>query len=148
MTNGYAKIFSSILASSIWAEDDRTRLVWITMLVMSDENGTVRSSVPGLAHMARVPIADCEVAIRKFLSPDPHTLTAAHEGRRIEALEGGWRLLNHEKYKLLMGAEERRAYWRQKKRQSKLEYQKANENVTGRAVVNQLEAEKRKQNLA
>ena len=42
MTNGYAKIFSTILASSIWTEDDRTRLVWITMLVMSDGNGIVK----------------------------------------------------------------------------------------------------------
>lgn len=69
------------------------------MLAMADSKGRVWASVPGLANRARVPLEDAEEAINRFLSPDKYSRTPDHEGRRIEPIDGGWRLLNHEKYR-------------------------------------------------
>jgi hypothetical protein len=39
------------------------------------------------------------------MSPDPDSRTPEHEGRRIEVIDGGWRLLNHEKYRAIRDEE-------------------------------------------
>ena len=106
MNMGYTKLFSQIVSSTIWAESDRTRLVWVTMLALCDKNGEVQASIPGLARLAGVPLADCEVAINKFLGPDPYSRTPDDEGRRIEKIDGGWALLNHAKYRNMASKEE------------------------------------------
>ena len=95
----YTKLFSSILTSTVWTEPDATRLVWITMLVMADRHGEVHSTVPGLAHTARVTLPDCEKAIETLLAPDTYSRTIGDDGRRIEAVEGGWIILNHAKFR-------------------------------------------------
>lgn len=116
---GYTKLFNSILASTIWREDDKTRIVWITMLAMADKNGAVEASIPGLADMARVSIAECECALEKLSSPDKYSRTPDNEGRRIEAKSGGWFILNHPKYRAKMGADERREYLRLKQQEQR-----------------------------
>jgi hypothetical protein len=112
MTDTYTKLFSSITASTIWLEPDGTRLTWITMLAMSDRNGCVYASVPGLADRAKVSRKAVEKALACFLAPDDDSRTKDYEGRRIEAIDGGWRLLNHAKFREMRSAEERRAYHR------------------------------------
>jgi len=108
---GYTKLFNSILASTIWREDDKTRIVWITLLAMADKNGVAEGSIPGLADMARVSVEDCERALIALESPDKYSRTKEYEGRRIETLaEGGWQILNHGKYRAKMSADERREY--------------------------------------
>ncbi len=137
MINGYAKVFSTILASSIWKEDDRTRLIWITMLVMMDADGHVKGSVSGLAHFARVPVEDCQKAIEKFKQSDQDSSTKSNDGRKIEEIDGGWRILNAAKYRELMSLEERKEYWRRKKRESRAKEREAEAGLTTRQIVNQ-----------
>ncbi len=100
MTN-YTKLFNSIVTSTIWTEDDTTRIVWITMLALADKNGEVQGSVPGLARIAGVSLDACQTALDKFLSPDKYSRTMDDEGRRIEKIDGGWLLLNHAKYRAM-----------------------------------------------
>src|SRR5882672_4790195 len=95
----YTKLWSHILNSTIWNEDDQTRLVWITMLALSDMGGYVAGSIPGLAHQARVPLPACEKALITLKSPDLYSRTKEHEGRRIVEVEGGWTILNYEKHR-------------------------------------------------
>jgi hypothetical protein len=95
----YTKLFNSIVTSTIWSEDDQTRIVWITMLALADKNGEVQGSVPGLARIAGVTVDACRAAISKFLAPDPDSRTKDDEGRRIEEIDGGWALINHRKYR-------------------------------------------------
>lgn len=102
----YTKLFNSIITSTIWTEDDRTRIVWITMLALSDQHGEIHASVPGLARVAGVGVNDAEVAIEKFLSPDKYSRTPDHDGRRILEIDGGWMLLNHEKYRKMASKED------------------------------------------
>jgi hypothetical protein len=99
MSMTFTKLFSSITESTIWVEDHQTRIVWITMLAMSDAYGRVWGSIPGLANRARVSVDECVNALEKFKSPDKYSRSKEHEGKRIEEIEGGWRLLNHAKYR-------------------------------------------------
>jgi len=112
---GYTKLFNSILYSTIWKEPNEIRIVWITMLAMADKFGEVQASIPGLAGAACVSVEECEEALRVLSHPDKYSRTKDHEGRRIEEKDGGWRILNHPKYRALMSADERREYFRIKK---------------------------------
>lgn len=105
MSFTFTKLFSSITESTVWCEPDRTRLVWICMLAMADRHGRVMASIPGLANRSRVPVEDARLAIETFLSPDRDSRTPDNEGRRIEPIDGGWRLLNHEKYRSIRDEE-------------------------------------------
>lgn len=102
----YTKLFSSIVTSTIWTEDDKTRIVWITMLAIANKHGEVQASIPGLARVAGVSVQDCHAAIEKFLSPDPYSRSSDDEGRRIEKIDGGWQLLNHAKYRAMASKDE------------------------------------------
>ncbi len=109
----YVKLFSTLIHSTIWREELHIKVVWITMLAMADEQGDVWASIPGLADAARVSIEQCEDALTRFSAPDPYSRTKDHEGRRIEVMDGGWHLLNYEKYRQLRDAEHRRAQVRE-----------------------------------
>lgn len=105
MSTSFTKLFSSITESTIWCEDTPVRIVWITMLAMADRHGRVWASLPGLANRARVSLSEASIAIEKFLSPDQFSRTPANDGRRIEVIDGGWRLLNHAKYRAIRDEE-------------------------------------------
>jgi hypothetical protein len=87
------------------------------MLAMCDKNGDIHASIPGLAVRSGVSIAECEEALKCLLSPDKYSRTKVDEGRRIVEVDGGWRLINHPKYRALLSAEERREYLAEKQRQ-------------------------------
>jgi hypothetical protein len=110
-------------------EDDKTRIVWITMLAVADKNGEIQASIPGLARIAGVPVPDVEVAIQKFLDPDEHSRTPDDEGRRIEKIDGGWSLLNHAKYRLMASKDESKTSNAERQRRHR-ERQKRNGRVT------------------
>jgi len=117
MNDGYTKLFGSIVTSTIWSEPHVVRIVWVTMLACANKRGIVESSIPGLAHVARVTIEECETAISVLSSPDKYSRTKDNEGRRIVAIDGGWQLLNHPKYRQKMNVDERRMYLRDKQRE-------------------------------
>jgi hypothetical protein len=96
---GYAKLFSSIVHSTIWREAPHVKVVWITMLALADRTGVVEASLPGLADAAKVRIEECQDAIAKLSAPDEFSRTKDYEGRRIEEIEGGWLILNYEKHR-------------------------------------------------
>jgi hypothetical protein len=105
---GYTKLFSSIVHSTIWREDNETRLVWITMLAIADKNGEVEASIPGLADLSRVTVDECIESLKKLSEPDPYSRSKEFNGRRVEEIDGGWVLLNHAKYRQKMSEEDRR----------------------------------------
>lgn len=114
MAESYVKLFNTITTSTIWEAPHATRIVWVTMLALADKRGEVQASVPGLARVANVSLDECEAALAAFMAPDRYSRTEAHEGRRIERVDGGWRLLNHRKYREKLDHEsglERRREW-------------------------------------
>jgi hypothetical protein len=117
MSNGFTKLYGSIIHSTIWREDDKTRIVWITMLALADESGNVMASVPGLADAARVSIAECEAALQKLSSPDKYSRSKEQEGRRIVEIDGGWHIINRNKYRDKQS--DRAEYWKNYKRKKR-----------------------------
>lgn len=95
----FSKLFASIVTSTLWREPDHIRVVWITMLAICNKHGVVLASVPGLAAVANVTLEYCLDAIERLMSPDPWSRTKEHDGRRIEVVRGGWRLLNYAHYR-------------------------------------------------
>lgn len=125
MSNGFTKLAAKIVNSSIWGESHATRIVWVTMLAMADAGGVVLASAGGLANAARVTESEAKLALMCFLSPDKDSSDPDHEGRRIEVIVGGWRLLNYRKYRIDQRAVRRReqiristAKWRKAKKES------------------------------
>ena len=124
--SGFTKLFGSIVNSTIWREPKEVKIVWITMLALSNRDGVVESSLPGLADAARVTIEECVESLRVLMSPDPYSRTKAHDGRRVEEVEGGWFILNHAKYRAKLSSEEqkekarlRQEKWRKNKKAGK-----------------------------
>lgn len=130
---GFTKLFSDIVTSSIWSEDNETRIVWITLLAIAGPDGIARAAMPSLARVAGVSLEKTGQALDKFQQPDQYSRSQENEGRRIQRVEGGWLLLNYQRYRSGLNSDERREYKRIKqqqyrsKRKSVSEAYKANE---------------------
>lgn len=124
---GYAKLFGTIIASTIWRETKETKIVWITMLAMADRNGLVEASVPGLADFSRVTVDECRDALKVLSSPDADSRTKDFEGRRIQEVDGGWQILNYSKYREKLNSLERRDYLASKQREARERKKSASE---------------------
>lgn len=108
MADTYATLCSSIVRSTVWDLPDHARLVWVTMLAIKDKDGCVWSSIPGLAHEARVALDRTEDALRLLGAPDAYSSTKDHEGRRILPIDGGWLIVTHAKHRRGRDPEKRR----------------------------------------
>lgn len=113
MAEGFSLLWNQILDSSVWDYNAATRVVWITMLAMKNRDGFVKSTFSGLVRNANVSVEECRVALGIFLSPDDESSSKNDGGRRIREVEGGWFIINHEKYQY--SSEEKREYWRRVK---------------------------------
>jgi hypothetical protein len=121
MAEGYAKLLSSILDSSIWVEPDDVLRVWVTLLAMADRDGYVGASVSGIArrtHTVSVErVAEC---LELFQCPDPDSRSPESDGRRIRKVERGWLLINYKKIRDMHGQdtheaekERKRKWWQE-----------------------------------
>jgi hypothetical protein len=73
------------------------------------------------------------------LAPDPDSRTKTDKGRRIEEIDGGWRLINYVKYRELQDDEERREYFRVKKAESREAVKKAPTDQNTQRVMKALQ---------
>ncbi len=115
----YVKFYSDSLDSSLWAESGDTCKVWLTLLALADQDGMVRAAMPGIAHRARINEELTAKALAIFEAPDVNSRSTAHEGRRIERVDGGYLILNYIARRGIRNEEERREYmkdWMRKKR--------------------------------
>jgi|HubBroStandDraft_2_1064218.scaffolds.fasta_scaffold46485_3 hypothetical protein len=111
----YNKLFAKIVTSSIWLEDAPTRIVWLTLLAVMDQDGFSQFSALGnLANTARVTLEEARFAIDKFEAPDPESGDKDHDGRRLERVPGGWLVLNAAKHRDLATAQMKRDQTRQR----------------------------------
>ena len=126
MSDSYAKLFRSIAASTIVSEPVATRWLWVTLISQANKHGCVYASIPGLARLANITLTEVEAALKCFMSPDAYSRTRDHEGRRIEVIDGGWRLLTHAKYAAMRSTEDRADYKREWDRQNRSAEKKCN----------------------
>jgi hypothetical protein len=116
---GFVKLHDTILSSTVWAYDAETVKVWITLLVMADSEGIVRTRAPGISHQARIPLDQTERALKIFSEPDDYSSTRDFDGRRIEETDDGWVILNYKEYRKRLSKEaelERKRDWARKNR--------------------------------
>lgn len=116
----FTPIWSTLVSSSVWRLDKDVKILWITMLVLKDDEGLVESSVPGLAAAAGLTVEETEKALQVLESPDKHSRTKSNEGRKIRACEDGWFVLNHEKYRDQMQKQKEYNAQKQKRYRDKL----------------------------
>lgn len=107
----------SLVTSTIWMEDDETRIVWVTLVALGNKNGEVLASIPGLANVARVPVESCRKAVEKLLSPNADAATKDDDGRHLEVIEGGWRLRDNTRLRFLIARDATRASESARKRE-------------------------------
>lgn len=99
----YNKLFTKILDSSIWLESTPTRIVWLTMIAVMDQDGFAQfAAAKNVAHRARVTPAEAEDALHILENPDPDSSNPDNEGRRLERVPGGWLVLNADKHRQLV----------------------------------------------
>jgi hypothetical protein len=98
----------------LWAEPDSVRILFITLLAMCDKDGYVYGSRIGIERAAMIFWNKDEDPDpwEVLLSPDKESSdkirAPENEGRRIEEVSGGFRLLNFEYYRGLRNDDDRR----------------------------------------
>ncbi len=95
----FVKLDCGIIHSSLWAESSDTKICWITLLLLADPNGFVRAAPSAIAREAGIPAEVARRAISLFCSPDNESRSPENQGKRIERVEGGFHILNYEKYR-------------------------------------------------
>ncbi len=95
----FVKLDCGIIHSSLWAESSDTKICWITLLLLADQNGFVRAAPSAIAREAGIPADVARRAISLFCSPDNESRSTENKGKRIARVEGGFHILNYEKYR-------------------------------------------------
>jgi hypothetical protein len=109
MRHVYTPIFKEFTTSSMWAKSSDTRIVWLYMMLHADPEGYLPGTAPGLAIAANVSLEATRQALEVFISPDPDSNTQEFEGRRLEKVPHGWRILNFEYWRRLAQHEAEKA---------------------------------------
>lgn len=104
----FVKIWDTILRSSVWDESPDVRVMWLTFLCLADQDGFVEGVESSMARAANLPRPQAREAIRVLEAPDLESKSQEYAGRRIEKVEGGWMVLNYQRYRDLQTAEQAR----------------------------------------
>jgi len=120
--NSFAPIFSQIVDSSLWMEDDFVCKAFVTLLAIKDSDHVARINSFGLGRKCWPTDTKAEEraieALRILQAPDTRRIEPQeHEGRRIQKVEDGYLILNGQYYEDLMRKVSRRAYKAKKERQ-------------------------------
>lgn len=129
----WTPIFSTLVDSSVWLESDLVCKVWVTMLALKNRDQVVPFNAFQLGRKCNKDEAEVLEALKVLSSPDTKRLEPqAFEGRRIEKVDGGWRILNGKFYEDHMRALNRRSY----KAEKQAEYRKPANRGAEAAFVN------------
>ena len=96
----FTKLVPAIVDSSIWSEPAETRVLWVTCLAKSDFSGLVQCSEDGLERAANLGNHEAFLlALSSLSSNDPKSRNDDFGGRRIERVNGGYQILNYQRYR-------------------------------------------------
>ena len=109
----YTKLFASITESSLWSEPKEVRLLFVSMLARSDQNGFVDAAIPGLARLANLTLEETEAALKVLLSPDKYSKNPGNDGCRVTPVPGGFAIINYEDYRSRRNDDDRKEYMRE-----------------------------------
>jgi hypothetical protein len=127
--NGWAPLDDGLVDSSVWEEPDHVFRTFIGMMSLKGPDHIVRMDSYKLHRRMHMELPLLLDALKVLTSPDKKRLGQPYEGRRLEAVDGGWRFINGEKYReqvrlLMKRARNARAQanWRAKKAGKPLPY--------------------------
>lgn len=111
----FSKLDCNLTRSSLWNEPCFVRVVFLSFLSLKDENGFVSGTNPNLQRICNVTEKEYNESINILSSPDKDSRSKDFDGRRIEKIDGGYIVLNHEKYRLTehMKKENHKKYMRE-----------------------------------
>jgi hypothetical protein len=96
---GFTKLSSGIVQSSIMLEDSDTFKAWIVFLASCESDGIARVSAVYISSICHFSLEKTLDIIKKLESPDPVSRSTNDEGRRIERINGGYRIINYLQYR-------------------------------------------------
>lgn len=96
---GFTKLDAGILQSSIMAEPPETFKVFIAVLASCGPDGIAKVSSTYLAAACYFPLEVVDRALTTLEAPDPRSRSLADDGRRICRVDGGYFVVNYEKYR-------------------------------------------------
>ncbi len=123
---GFTKLDSNIIQSSIMSEPAVVFKVWIALLASAGPDGIARVSSTFLSSVCYLDLDAVDRALGILEAPDARSRSLAQEGRRIRRVDGGYFIVNYEKYRAFTphdgdpnssGAARTRR-WRERKSQS------------------------------
>lgn len=110
MRQHYTPIFRKVLTSSLWVFDPATRCVWLWLELSADPEGYVTADLRGVAQGANVSLSQARQALTLLASIDADAdADAPHQGRLIEKVPGGYRVLDFEEQRELAREESKKA---------------------------------------
>lgn len=101
MAGGFVKLYGDrLLGSSLMDEAVETRWLFLCFAAAADETGYVRCQTIGnAARIANLTHDQARAALDALSSPDAESTSPDEDGRRLVRAEGGWRVVNHGKYR-------------------------------------------------
>lgn len=139
----YGKIFSSAFTGSLVGSGPVVFAVW-SYVIAHTVDSQVEINPILVAAVLGCPAEDVKSAIAKLTAPDPQSRNKDHEGRRLlKEGEYAYRVVSHKIYREMRNEDDRRAYNREKKRESRAR-SKASMTVFDKSAVSaQAETETR-----
>lgn len=139
----YAKLYQQVATSSLTQNETIVvRGVFFMLLAVADREGHVLGTDGAIARIINVDRRTFDEAVGRLMQPDPDSMSQDEEGRRVIRMTGvpGLFVVNYEKYSGMANDAERRAYYRQKKVESRERLRGAGAKAGGN--VNQAEESK------
>ena len=96
---GWNPLDESLLSSSLLSEGPDVVATWALLIASANRQGESHLTVPFIASVLRVSEERVEAAFEVLTSPDKRSRNKEHGGRRIIAVEDGWLLVSHAKYR-------------------------------------------------
>lgn len=96
---GFTKLDGGLLQSSIMAAPFETFKTFIAILASTGPDGIARVSSTFLSAACYLPIAKVDKALAALEAPDPRSRSLNDDGRRIRRVDGGYFVINYEKYR-------------------------------------------------
>jgi hypothetical protein len=96
---GWNPLDESLLSSSLLSEGPDVVATWALLIASANRQGESHLTVPFIASVLRISEARVEAAFEVLTSPDKRSRNKEHGGRRIIAVEDGWLLVSHAKYR-------------------------------------------------
>jgi hypothetical protein len=88
---------SRLLTSSLWFKPHHVLITWLTLALTMDKTGFTQLAAPQvIADRANLPLDQTVEALKILEAPDPDCEFISHEGRRIQRMNGGYQVLDHD----------------------------------------------------